>query len=155
MKYVTPAILFVIAASLIWSNVQTERSFRQFEDLRSGAVGTTEVATLELESRVVDISQHVEGEGDEEVIIDLSPGVWSARVIDLYPKEIGVHLNSVSGGAGIAWHADVHVFSIVPAGEFEGGMGSPTLPRGPTILSVDKQGSWGVSFKRHQCPGDF
>ena len=154
MKYLTAAILFVIAAALIWSNVQTERSFRQFDDLRSAAIGAAEVS-LQVESRVVEISQHVEGEGDEEVIIDLSPGVWSARVIDPYPKEIGVQLNSVSGGAAIVWNADVHVFSIVPAEEFDGGMSGPTLPRGPTILSVDKQGSWAVAFERHQCPGDF
>ena len=109
---------------------------------------------LEVESIVLDVSQHVSGEPGEEVTIELSPGVW--EVLGGGTDDDPVTLASLVHPITTTWTGFRNVISVLPLDEAEHAMDERgVMPEGPMTLSVATDEAWVVDFRRQVCPGDY
>ncbi len=150
--------LVVIAVAVTFNTVGIELQRRELARFTSRAepMGFSEPrGELELETFVVDVSQHVSGDPGEEVTVELSPGVW--EVLGGGTDDQPVSLTSQVRPFAMSWTGFRTVISVLPLDEADRAMngGTSVVPAGPVTLSVDTDEAWVVDFRRQVCPGDY
>ena len=149
--------LVVIAAATVFDAIGFElqrRELSRFTRPMDPSEGRVEV---EVETTIIDTSQHFSGKGREPVVIDPPPGAWQIAVVTSYPLETQKSLASLDHSRHAAWTGVDAILSIIDpdvADRPNFGMAGLIMPRGPMELTVDTDEEWKVDLRRIMCPGD-